>query len=119
MIEVKHPEPSRNTAQEIIIRQFPEEERRFYELFFSYSNASRIYHLETPEQEPTRYDFRQWLAKLSEPIRIAFEVSGFEECRLLPDFIRYIHEKRHLEEEEFICSLMDEENYQEYRALLG
>ncbi|MFD3002618.1 hypothetical protein ACFS7Z_19765 [Pontibacter toksunensis] len=118
MIEVKHPEPSRNTAQEIIIKQFPEEERRLHELFFSYNNASYIYHLEPPEQEPTHLDYEEWLAELSEPIRKALEIRGVEECRLLPDFIRYINEKRDLEEEEFICSLMGRENYQEYKALM-
>lgn len=102
----------------MLLERFPEEERRLHELFFSYSNASCIYHLETPEQEPTRYDFEEWLTELSEPIREAYEMRGFEKCRLLSDFIRYIHDKRDVEEEQFNICLMGRENYQEYNALM-
>lgn len=68
MIKVKHPVPHCNTAQEATLKQLPEDQRRFQELFFSYGNATYRYHQLATEHEPTHQDYEEWLEGLPENI---------------------------------------------------
>ena len=43
MTKVKHPNLAKNKAQEVMLAQFPETERRFHELMFYYGNAVYCY----------------------------------------------------------------------------
>ncbi|WP_162055797.1 hypothetical protein [Pontibacter pamirensis] len=42
---------------------------------------------------------------------------GFERCRTVLSFTRYVNEKNDVGQEEYVRGLMGEEEYEEYKAL--
>jgi len=117
MIKVKHPLDHCNRTQEATIKQLPEDQRRFQELFYSYANATYRYHLEAAEHEPTEQDYEEWLEGLPENVARGMAAKGFEECRTVLSFTRYVNEKHDVGMDEYVCDLMGEEEYNEYRSL--
>lgn len=41
---------------------------------------------------------------------------GFEECRAIPSFTRYVKEKHAVGQDEYVRTLMGDEEYQEYKS---
>ena len=65
MIKVKHSNPAKNQTQEAMLVQFPETDRRFHELMFSYGMLSTAI---TRRQQRTS-------------LRIRIMKSGWKACR--------------------------------------
>ena len=118
MIKVKHPNPAKNQTQEAMLVQFPEAERRFHELMFSYGNAVYRYHQAAAEHEPTHQEYEEWLEGLPENISRDMAAKGFERCRTVLSFTRYVQEKNDVGLDEYVRGLMGEAEYEEYRALM-
>lgn len=119
MIKVKHPLPSCNESQEAMLEQLPEDQRRFHELLLSYGNATYRYHQEAAEHEPTEQDYREWLEGLPENVARGMAAKGFEECRTVLSFTRYVNEKHDVGMEEYVRSLMGDEEYKEYMMFVS
>lgn len=118
MIKVKHPLDDCNTSQEKLLSQFSEGQKRFQELMFSYGNSAYLYHSRAREFEPSITDYSEWLEGLPENIRKDMEQKGFEGCKGVLSFTRYVNEKNDIGMEEFIKEQMGEE-YQEYKNLIN
>lgn len=114
MISVKHPLEECNRQQEEFVSKASEEQRRFHELFFAVGNASYRYYERTNDFEPSLTDFQEWLEGLPENIRLDMSNKGFESCKTVLSFRRYVNEKNDIGMDEYIKNLMGEE-YQEYR----
>lgn len=117
MIKVKHPEAHCNLTQETTITKLPEDQRRFQELFYSYANAVYRYHQEAAAHEPTHQDYEEWLEGLPENVSRGMAAKGFEWCRTVLSFTRYVQEKNDVGQEEYVRELMGEAEYKEYRAM--
>jgi hypothetical protein len=118
MIKVKHPLESRNQQQEILIASCPQEQKRYHELLFNYGNATYRYHAQAISHEPTEQDFQEWLEGLPEKIGKDMRQKGFEACKRILSFSRYVNEKNDLGLEAFVIELMGEDLYKEYQAIL-
>lgn len=118
MIKVKHPLEHCNASQEAMLKQFPEDQRRFHELLMSYGNATYRYHQEASEHEPTEQDYQEWLEGLPENVATGMAAKGFEWCRTVLSFTRYVNEKHDVGMEEYVRSLMGEAEYEEYKKLV-
>lgn len=116
MIKVKHPLEHCNEAQEDFLMRSPQELRRINELIFSYANATYRYHHAASEQQPTHQDYEEWLEGLPDNIASDMAAKGFEECRAIPSFIRYVKEKHAVGQDEYVRGLMGDEEYQEYKS---
>ncbi|WP_207536301.1 hypothetical protein [Desertivirga arenae] len=114
MITVKHPLEECNRQQEEFLSKVSQEERRFHELFFAVGNASYLYYQRATDFDPSFTDFEEWLEGLSENVRLDMSKKGFEECKTVLSFRRYVNEKNDIGMEEYIENLMGEE-YQEYK----
>lgn len=112
MIKVKHPIEHLNANQEKLLSGMSFDDRQFHALFFSYGNATYIYH--SAASNPSLEDFEEWLEGLSEPMRSSFKSEGFEYCTSVLSFTRYVNEKRDVGMDEFVKNLMGEEDYQKY-----
>jgi hypothetical protein len=119
MIKVKHPLPHCNVQQEELIATCPEDQRRFHILFFNYGNATYRYHNEAKEINPSLTDFKEWLEGLPDKIRADMEKSGFEYCKNVLSFTRYVNEKNDIGMDQYVRNLMGDELYTEYRSLVG
>ncbi|MFV0233922.1 hypothetical protein OBK30_12785 [Empedobacter falsenii] len=115
MIKVKHPLEDKNIHQEKFIQNLVGQEREFHELLFSYGNAVYIYH--SLEIEPTLVDYEEWLEGLSHPIKEEMKNRGFENCKTILSFTRYVREKRDIGMEEFVKDKMGDEEYEKYQNL--
>lgn len=118
-IKVKHPLPHCNMQQEELIANCPEDQRRYHILLFNHGNASYRYHNAAKDANPTRTDYEEWLEGLPANIRAHMEKSGFEYCKTVLSFTRYVNEKNDLGMDEYVKLLMGDDLYNEYRALLN
>ncbi|MDM1544271.1 hypothetical protein [Empedobacter sp. 189-2] len=116
MIKVKHPLEQKNINQENFIQSISENEREYHELLFSYGNAVYIYH--SLDIEPTLQDYEEWLDGLDEVIRLDMENKGFEKCKMILSFTRYVRERKDIGMEEFVKEKMGIEEYEKYQYLL-
>ncbi len=116
MIEVKHPEQKYNQNQVDFLQKCPPEERRFHELLFSFGNASYRYHQRA--ENPSVSDWEEWLGGLPAEMAMEMRSKGFEGCKGVLSFSRYVMEKRDVGMEEFVRKLMGEEAYREYMQMV-
>lgn len=117
MIKVKHPDEKCNQAQALFIANCPGEQKRYHELVFCNGNATYQYHKNADEFNPTSQDYKDWLEGLPPNIQKDMIERGFEQCKSILSFSRYVNEKNDVGMEEYVKNLMGEE-YQEYRDLL-
>lgn len=118
MIKVKHPVERCNAIQAAFLEQCPADQRRFHELFYTYANISYRYHEQTREFVPTLQDYEEWLEGLPENIRKGMREKGFEGCKNVLSFTRYVLEKHDIGLEEYIKQNMDPVDYAEFRELV-
>lgn len=55
---------------------------------------------------------------LDEVIRIDMENKGFEKCKMILSFTRYVRERKDIGMEEFVKEKMGIEEYEKYQSLL-
>ncbi|KAA5541977.1 hypothetical protein [Adhaeribacter rhizoryzae] len=117
MIKIKHPDEKCNFQQEQFLANCPESERRFHELLFTNGNISYRYHMQAKEFSPTVKDYEEWLEGLPENIRKSMQEKGFESCKTILSFTRYVNEKNDIGMDEYIRQQMGAEDYAEYHRV--
>ncbi len=118
MITVKHPISYYNQTQEEFLNKAPQDERRFHELIFSVGNATYRYHQRSTQFSPSLQDYREWLAGLEPAVRSGMEALGFEKCKSVLSFTRYVMENNDVGMEEYLKTELGEDVYSEYQSLL-
>jgi hypothetical protein len=117
MIEIKHPSAHCNIEQDEFLAQCQEGEKRFYELLYNYGNAVWRYHLESSQYTATPDDFNEWLQGLPDKIRVDMQKKGFNHCKTMLSFTRYVNEKNDVGMEVYIKELFGESLYNEYKEM--
>lgn len=116
MIKVKHPLEQCNAQQEILINSLPDDQKDFHSLFFSHGNAA--YHYYNLQIDPTEEDYDDWLQGLEGNLKIEMQKRGFEYCKGILSFSRYVREKRDIGLEDFLLNMMGPEDYEKYHNLV-
>ena len=93
---MKHPNKEQQDNQKKFLAKLPKDQREEHARLFHFGNASYIYHQEAEELEPTETDFEEWLTGLPENIRSDMRNRGFESCKGIISFTRYVMEKNDL-----------------------
>ena len=115
-IKVKHPIKEKNRNQEEFLNNLKEEsEKEHHALLFSYGNATYLYH--NLSVKATVQDYEEWLQGLNEPIKSDMQNKGFEGCKGILSFMRYVREKHDIGLEEFVKEQMGENDYQKFTQL--
>ena len=70
--------------------------------------------MESTQYKPTPDDFKEWLQGLPNNIRSDMEKKGFDRCKTMLSFTRYVNEKNDLGMEAYIKNLFGEVLYNEY-----
>lgn len=116
MKKVKHPIPEVDLQQEIFLKNISEENRKYHSLLFSFGNAAYLYH-ELPHT-PTILDYNEWLDGISDPVvKQNMREKGFEACKNILAFTRYVREKNDIGFDRFIEETMGEELYNKYKSV--
>jgi len=118
MIKVKHPEERSNQMQEEFLANCPAEKHRYFELMFTHGNITYRYHTKAKEFNPTEEDYKEWLKGLPENIRRDMEHQGFEACKGVLSFTRYVNEKNDIGMDEYVRQQMGDEDFAEYQGFL-
>lgn len=119
MIKVKHPDEDCNQMQEAFLIKCPADERRLHELLFTHGNITYRYHQEARDFKPTEKDFAEWLEGLPENIRRDMQQKGFEACKGVLSFTRYVNEKNDVGLDEYVRQRMDPADWTEYQSFLS
>lgn len=118
MIKVKHPLQDCNEAQEKFIFNCSPELVPYHELLFTVGNITYIYHNQAKEFKPTEQDYTEWLAGLPDTIRKGMQAKGFEGCKGVLSFTRYVMEKNDIGLDKFIKLNLEPEEYKRYLEYL-
>lgn len=115
---MKHPNKEQRDNQKKFLAELPEEQRADHARLFRFGNASYIYHLEAENQEPTETDFKEWLTGLPENIRNDMEIRGFDSCKSVLSFTRYVMEKNDIGMREWMQEHLGTNDYNEYCKMI-
>lgn len=113
-----HPDPEKRKEQADFLQRCAPEKRRFHELMFMIGNVTFRYHQEARKYKPSQEDWREWISGLNEPIKSAMEKRGFEECKGILSFTRYVMEKNDRGLDEYIKQHIDPKDFEEYNTFL-
>lgn len=118
MIKIKHPDEDCNDSQAEFLANCPADQRRFHELLLTVGNITYRYHQRAIDVSPSLQDYHEWLEGLPENIRKGMQEKGFESCKSVLSFTRYVNEKNDVGLEEYIRQQMDAEDLAEYQSFL-
>lgn len=111
-----HPDVECQKTQEKFLSQCSESDREFHAPIFRIGNAAYIYHrlsFETDEKLLVSY-YREWLEGLPSGIREDMKKKGFEECKTMFSFTRYVNERNDIGKDEWMKQHLSESDYQTY-----
>jgi hypothetical protein len=117
MIKVKHPDGFCNQEQENLLKSCPDSMRRYHELLFTYGNITYRYH-QRAANGITEELWLEWLEGLPEKVQAGMKQKGFEECKTILPFTRYVMERNDEGLNEYIERNMDQNDFLEYLKLL-
>jgi hypothetical protein len=115
---MKHPNKEQQKNQEAFLLKLPKEEREEHARLFRFGNAAYIYHQEAENLEPTETDFKEWLTGLPENMRNDMKNKGFESCKSVLSFSRYVMEKNDIGMEEWMKKHLSKDDYNEYYKII-
>jgi hypothetical protein len=114
---MQHPNKEQQENQRKLLAQLPEEEREEHARLLRFGNAAYIYHQEANKFEPTKKDFEEWLIGLPENVRKDMKNKGFEECKGIFSFTRYVMEKNDIGMELWMKEHLNESDFKAYQKL--
>jgi hypothetical protein len=115
---MEHPNKKQQENQKKLLADLPEEQREEHARLFRFGNAAYIYHQQANEFEPNETDFKEWLEGLPLEIRKDFEKRGFENCKGVVPFTRYVMEKNDVGMDRWMEMHLSKSDYKEYRKLI-
>lgn len=92
---MKHPNPEKQKSQEEFLKNCPEEERELHAQIFRTGNAMYVYHMEAMKvkEKDLIFYYQEWLQGLPPNISEDMKKLGFEYCKTVLPFTRYVNER--------------------------
>ena len=110
----QHPDAKCRKNQEEFLRNCPSSSKReFHARLFRIGNVTYRYHemvFSDLDNIPELY-YREWLEGLPEGIKADMEKRGFEGCKTVISFTRYVNERRDIGYEEWLQKYLSNEDY--------
>ncbi len=111
---MEHPIRENRENQARFLEEIEEGQRPFHAQLFRLGNAAYIYHARSDEFEPTKIDFTEWLGGLPTNIRKDMEIKGFELCKGVLSFSRYVMEKNDIGMTEWMKQNLNEKDFKKF-----
>ncbi|WP_027125264.1 hypothetical protein [Gelidibacter mesophilus] len=115
---MKYPNKKQREAIATIIADLPEDQREERARLLRFALVSYMYHKETEILEPTKTDFEEWLIALPKDTRNNMENLGFELCKDIISFNRYVLEKNDIGMSEWMKKHLSEDDHIAYCKLI-
>lgn len=115
---MEHPRKQQRENQKKMLAELPEELREEHARLFRFGNTAYIYHQQAEKFEATETDFEEWLSGLPKDIRNDMEIQGFELCKGIVSFSRYVLEKNDIGMDRWMEQHLSKDDYKEYRKII-
>lgn len=118
--KMKHPDSECQRKQEEFLKNCPPEDREFHARLFRYGNAVYRYHqlANAPSNKDSlKLYYEEWLQGLPDNIRIDMEKKGFEKCKSIVPFTRYVNERNDMGLDEWLKKHLSEDDYIAYKDM--
>lgn len=117
---MEHPNPECRKKQQEFLKSCPPEEREFHARLFRYGNAAYVYHqlADVPQNKDNlKLYYEEWLQELPPNISEDMKKKGFEACRTMIPFTRYVNEHSDIGMRDWMKEHLSEEDYNYYIKL--
>jgi hypothetical protein len=114
-----HPDQKCNEYQAEFLAKCSPDERSFHELIFKVGNATFRYHQLANDFSPGVADWKEWLEGLEEPMKAAMEGKGFEDCKSILSFTRYVMEKNDQGLDAYLKANLRADDLKEYNRIIN
>jgi len=115
---MEHPDEKYRKKQSEFLKQCPTEDREMHATIFRIGNASYIYNqiaYDTSEKKLKLY-YDEWLEGLPANIRESMEKHGFEKCKSMLPFTRYVNERNDIGMDEWMREHLTAGDYEFYKT---
>jgi hypothetical protein len=114
---MKHPNIKAQKTQDDFLLQCMEDERAYHARIFRIGNAAYRYHQHSNNvnEELQRIYYQEWLDGLPENIQKDMKLKGFENCKTMFPFTRYVNERTDIGMDEWMKQHLSEEDYIFYK----
>ena len=112
---MKHPLAKIRENQAAFLKNIPADERPTHEQLFRIGNATYCYHQSATTLEPSEVDFAEWLEGLPEPMKSDMKNKGFDACKGILSFTRYVNEKNDMGMDAWMKNKLSPEDYTAYK----
>ena len=118
---MKHPNTQIQKRQDEFLQNCPDGEREYHARIFRIGNASIHYQnlafSSTFDDEKLKIYYLEWLEGLPVNIRTAMEKKGFDNCKTMLPFTRYINERGNdIGMDAWMKEHISEEDYKYYKG---
>lgn len=114
-----HPDPKCNEYQAQFLANCAPGERSMHELIFKVGNATFRYHQIAKDFNPNEADWIEWLDGLEDPMKMAMKEKGFQECKSILSFTRYVMEKNDQGLDAYLRANVAADDLLEYNKILN
>ena len=117
---MEHPNPECRKKQQEFLKNCPPEERELHARLFRYGNAAYVYHqlAKAPQNKDSlKLYYEEWLQGLPPNIAEDMKKKGFEVCRTMFPFTRYVNERADIGMRDWMKEHLSEEDYNYYIEL--
>jgi len=113
---MQHPDKKIQKKQADFLSQCPESEREYHASIFRTGNAAIIYHQLANQNNDTvlKSYYEEWLEGLPSGIKEEMKKLGFEKCKSILSFTRYVNERNDIGMDEWMKEHLSEKDYAEY-----
>ena len=110
-----HPLEKCRKEQEKFLKECTENQREFHAAIFRIGNAAYRYHrlAEETSEKILRSYYPEWLEGLPPGIKDDMKKKGFEECRTMLSFTRYVNERNDIGMDEWMKEHLSDEDLNE------
>ncbi len=111
---MEHPFKEQQENQKKFLAELPADLREEHAQLFRIGNATFCYHRLADQQEPNENDFKDWLEGLPDNIKKDMKTKGFQECKGILSFTRFVNEKNDIGMGEWMKQNLSLEDYKSY-----
>jgi len=115
---IKHPiQEIQDKQDDFLKNRCAPDEKEYHATLFRVGNASYIYHQMAKETSPEKLEtyYREWLEELPPNIRADMKKRGFEECKSVLPFTRYVNERNGISMDEWMKKHLSKADYRRYK----
>ena len=109
---MKHPDPKIQLNQDNFLKECHDDQKEFHARLFRIGNAAFIYHRQASSTNKfTEEYFHEWVDGLPTNMKTDMEKKGFEACKTMLPFTRYVNERCDIGMDEWMKNHLSDDDF--------